>query len=118
MEGRRKIHKISDNKKSGPFLKFNFGILILIFVLSFIGCFVFYMVSANMDDDYFNTKNNNNYEFTDNFTSDSDTEVPTDTQPPSVAADDSSNSVTEASQSWLNNVNRNYIEISKVYLYL
>ena len=48
------------------------GVLILIFSLSFIGCFVLYMVSANMNDDYFNTNNKTDYEYTDNLESESE----------------------------------------------
>lgn len=56
MSKNRKKHKISDTKKNKPFLKFNFLILILIFALSFTGCFALYMVSANLDKDFFENK--------------------------------------------------------------
>lgn len=94
MAGKRKIHKISDKKKSGPFLKFNLGVLILIFSLSFIGCFILYMVSANMDDDYFNTKNKTDYEYTDNLESESENSA-------ADAAAASDSSAAEASTNWL-----------------
>ena len=56
MSKNRKKRKISDAKKNGPFLKFNFFILVIIFVLSFTGCFVLYMVSANLDKDFLNSE--------------------------------------------------------------
>lgn len=99
MAGKRKIHKISDKKKSGPFLKFNLGVLILIFSLSFIGCFVLYMVSANMNDDYFNTNNKTDYEYTDNLESESENSA-ADAAAASDSTSDTSvsdNSATEAS---------------------
>ncbi|MCI6890272.1 MAG: hypothetical protein MR836_08920 [Ruminococcus sp.] len=50
--------KISDRKYSKPKLRFHFGILILIFVLSFSACFALYMFSANMDDNFFEKQEN------------------------------------------------------------
>lgn len=54
MNKKRKNGRISDSKKMNrPKIRFNFWILFIIFVLSFAGCFMLYMVAANLDDDFF-----------------------------------------------------------------
>ena len=52
MAKKRKISKISDNKRTKPKMKFNPFILFIIFLLSFLGCFILYMVSANVDENF------------------------------------------------------------------
>jgi len=47
------VRRISDKKKNRPKIRFNFWLMIIIFALSFAGCFVLYMVAANIDDDFF-----------------------------------------------------------------
>lgn len=54
MKKNTKSRKISDAKrKKHPKIRFNFMILIIIFVLSFAACFALYMVAANLDDNFF-----------------------------------------------------------------
>jgi len=52
MEKKGTIHRISNKKRGRPKIRFNFGILILIFALSFAGCFALYMIAANTNDDF------------------------------------------------------------------
>lgn len=47
------VRRISDKKKNRPKIKFNIWMLIIIFALSFAGCFVLYMAAANMDENFF-----------------------------------------------------------------
>lgn len=47
------VRRISDKKKNRPKIRFNIWMLIIIFALSFAGCFVLYMAAANMDEDFF-----------------------------------------------------------------
>lgn len=60
MPKNRNIQRASDRKKGRPKLRFNFGMLLVIFILSFAGCFVLYMVAANTNDDFFIDEFDNN----------------------------------------------------------
>lgn len=48
------IRRISDKKKNRPKIRFSFWMMIIIFAVTFAGCFVVYMIAANIDDDFFN----------------------------------------------------------------
>ena len=52
--------KTSGKKKAKQKVKFNFGVLIVIFVLSYIGCFLLFMTVANLNDDFFKDEFTNN----------------------------------------------------------
>lgn len=52
MAKKRTVRHISSKKRSRPKVRFNFGMLIVIFVLSFAGCFGLYMIAANTQDDF------------------------------------------------------------------
>lgn len=45
--------KISDKRKNKPKIRFNIWMLIIIFALSFAGCFILYMIAANLDENFF-----------------------------------------------------------------
>lgn len=47
------VRRISDKKKNRPRIRFNIWMLIIIFALSFAGCFVLFMVAANINDNFF-----------------------------------------------------------------
>lgn len=47
------VRRISDKKKNKPKIRFNIWVMIIIFALSFAGCFVLYMAAANMDENFF-----------------------------------------------------------------
>lgn len=47
------VRRISDKKKNKPKIRFNICVMIIMFVLSFAGCFVLYMAAANMDENFF-----------------------------------------------------------------
>lgn len=47
------VRRISDKKKNKPKIRFNIWVMIIIFLLSFAGCFVLYMAAANMDENFF-----------------------------------------------------------------
>lgn len=53
MSKKRTVHRVSDSKKNKPFVRFNFWLMVIIFGLSFMACFVLYMVAANLDDNFF-----------------------------------------------------------------
>lgn len=86
MAKNRTIQRTSGKKKGRPAIRFNFGILIVIFVLSFTSCFLLYMAAANINDDFLDSesktvvvKNEQNEETP---TSDDDeTEEPEDNAP-------------------------------------
>ena len=52
MAKKKSITRISDKKRGRPKVRFSIWGLILIFMLSFIGCFVIYMVAANINKDF------------------------------------------------------------------
>lgn len=52
MEKKRTIQRASNKKRGRPKVRFNIGVLIIIFALSFIGCFAMYMVAANIKGDF------------------------------------------------------------------
>ena len=56
--------KTSGKKKAKQKVKFNFGVLIVIFVLSYIGCFLLFMTVANLNDDFFKDEFTNNIKIT------------------------------------------------------
>ncbi len=59
MAKKRTVQHISSKKRSRPKVRFNFGVLIVIFILSFASCFGLYMLAANTNDDFLadDTKN-------------------------------------------------------------
>ncbi len=59
MAQNRQIQRGSAKKKGKPKLRFNFGMLIVIFILSYAGCFGLYMLAANTNDDFFEEEFNN-----------------------------------------------------------
>ena len=56
--------KTSGKKKAKQKVKFNFGVLIMIFVLSYLGCFLLFMTVANLNDDFFKDEFTNNIKIT------------------------------------------------------
>lgn len=52
MEKKGTIRHISSKKRGRPKVRFNFWILVVIFALSFLGCFALYMIAANTHDDF------------------------------------------------------------------
>lgn len=56
MEKKRTIQRASNKKHGRPKVKFNFGVLIIILALSFIGCFAMYMITANIKGDFLDEK--------------------------------------------------------------
>lgn len=46
------VHHISSKKRSRPKVRFNFWVLVIIFVISFGACFGLYMLAANTHDDF------------------------------------------------------------------
>ncbi|MBQ8181143.1 MAG: hypothetical protein IJ010_04120 [Ruminococcus sp.] len=52
MAKKRTVRHISSKKRSRPKVKFNFGVLIIIFILSFGACFALYMIAANTQDNF------------------------------------------------------------------
>lgn len=53
MEKKRNVQRVPDKKRNRPKVRFNIWMLIIIFSLSFLGCFILYMIAANVDDDFF-----------------------------------------------------------------
>ncbi|MDE5556162.1 MAG: hypothetical protein K2J32_00515, partial [Ruminococcus sp.] len=48
----KNVRKKSKNLKR-PKIKFNFGVLLIIFILSFTACFALYMTASNLNEDFF-----------------------------------------------------------------
>lgn len=59
MEKNRTIQRKSSKKKKRPKFRFNFWVMFIIFVLSFVSCFVLYMLAVNLNDDFFKDEFNN-----------------------------------------------------------
>ena len=53
MDKNKNIRTVSNRKRRKPRLKFNFGVLLIIFILSFSACFALYMLAANMNENFF-----------------------------------------------------------------
>ena len=58
MEKKRTIQRKSAKKRSRPKVRFNIGVVLLIFFLSIIGCFALYMISANINGDFLDNEEN------------------------------------------------------------
>lgn len=52
MAKKKSITRISDKKRGRPKIRFSIWGLIFIFMLSFLGCFIIYMVAANMNQNF------------------------------------------------------------------
>lgn len=52
MTKKKSITRISDKKRGRPKVRFNIWALITIFMLSFAGCFILYMVAANINENF------------------------------------------------------------------
>ncbi len=50
---KRTVHRSGSKKKNRPKLRFSIGWLIFIFILSFLACFILYMLAANFNPDFF-----------------------------------------------------------------
>ncbi len=53
MEKNKNIRTVSNRKRKKPRVRFNFGVLLIIFILSFSACFALYMAAANINEDFF-----------------------------------------------------------------
>lgn len=53
MANKRSVKRISEKKRNKPKIRFNPWMMIIIFALSFVGCFALYMVAANVDENFF-----------------------------------------------------------------
>ena len=53
MAKKRTVQRSGKKKRGKPRIRFNFAILIVIFFLSFLTCFILYMTAANLNDDFF-----------------------------------------------------------------
>lgn len=49
----KNVQRISNKKRGRPKVRFNIGVLILIFFFSFAGCFGLYMMAANKNENFF-----------------------------------------------------------------
>ena len=47
------IQRISNKKRGRPRVRFNFWFMVILFMVTFVAFFVLYMVSANINDDFF-----------------------------------------------------------------
>lgn len=53
MSKKNNVRRVSDKKKKRPKIRFNIWMLVIIFALSFAGCFILYMAAANLDENFF-----------------------------------------------------------------
>lgn len=93
MPQNRQIQRNSAKKKSKPKLRFNFGMLLVIFILSFAGCFALYMIAANTNDDFFVEEFNSNV-ITEESVSEENSEESSDMAEESSIADNPVSTVT------------------------
>lgn len=54
MEKNRTVQHRKGKKKGRPKVRFRFGTLLMIFILSFVACFVLYMSAANLNENFLN----------------------------------------------------------------
>lgn len=54
MEKNRTVQRRKGKKKGRPKVRFRLGTLLMIFILSFVACFVLYMSAANLNDNFLN----------------------------------------------------------------
>lgn len=83
MSKKRTVRKVSDNKRGRPFIRFNFWMLVIIFGLSFLGCFILYMLAANVSDNFFDE------EFSVSSVSESESPIDTSTTLAEISESDS-----------------------------
>ncbi|MBR2282916.1 MAG: hypothetical protein IJ874_00635 [Ruminococcus sp.] len=82
MDNKKRTIQRSSGKKRGknrPKIRFNVGMLLVIFILSFAACFVLYMLAANFNANFFQEEFN---ESTDLIPGDDDTEETTEAEVP------------------------------------
>ena len=53
MEKNKNIQHRSSKKRKKPKIRFNFWVMFIIFILSFVACFILYMLAVNLNDDFF-----------------------------------------------------------------
>ena len=53
MAKERTVQRRSKKKKDRPIVRFNFGLMIFLFLLSFTACFVLYLLAANLNSNFF-----------------------------------------------------------------
>lgn len=58
MEKKRTIQRKSAKKRSRPKVRFNIGVVLVIFFLSIVGCFALYMIAANVNGDFLDNEEN------------------------------------------------------------
>lgn len=58
MDKNKNTRTVSGKKRKKRRMKFNFGVLLIIFILSFCSCFALYMISANMNENFFDEEFN------------------------------------------------------------
>ncbi|MDE5582617.1 MAG: hypothetical protein K2J08_02780 [Ruminococcus sp.] len=58
MDINKNTRSVSGKKRKKRRMKFNFGVLLIIFILSFSACFALYMVSANANENFFDEEFN------------------------------------------------------------
>lgn len=90
MSKKRTVHRVSDSKKNKPFVRFNFWFMVIIFGLSFIACFVLYMIAANLDDNFFDFESSSSSEIQNSEVSDGLSESDSSGNVPEISETDSS----------------------------
>lgn len=58
MENNRTVQRKQNKKKKRPKIRFNFWVMVIIFLLSFAVCFILYMLAANLNDNFFDDELN------------------------------------------------------------
>ncbi len=53
MEKNKNTRTVSNRKRKRPKVRFSFGVLLIIFILSFSACFALYIAAANMNENFF-----------------------------------------------------------------
>ena len=93
MDKKRTVQRGGRKNAGRPKVRFNFGILISIFLISFLACFGLYMTAANINDDFFSDT-----------IADTETEKKADTTQPASAGETEGEEATEAAPAVTNPV--------------
>lgn len=99
MEKNHTIQRISNKKRGRPKVRFNFMMLIIIPLLTFLTCFILYMVSANINGDFLDEDESSS---ADTIVT---TEAVTDSEGNTLAASDNTNS-SEAADTTVQNISQ------------
>lgn len=90
MSKKRTVHRVSDTKRSKPFIRFNFWVMVIIFGISFMICFVLYMIAVNLDNSLLNFATESSSVSESDFIPDDNSHIDNSESVPDISTPDSS----------------------------